>query len=214
MFWVMTLVRSTYSPIKNIVRMDIVLKAFFERRATSLNRIVSELKIKMIKINTINEIFKINIFKLVNKSIKDEIKIVIPSKSKNKNIFIFNSLISNKLIGVFLIAAIPGSLLIILFFKIINKFQDSTTFNYNTIFWTSNWEFNNTKNHINYYYIFIYEKFTFSMFRMDSSMDNNIKLLITCPCLIPSENYMTCLSKKQKNTDTSRHEAPFESLEP
>ena len=55
----------------------------------------------MIKINTINEIFKINIFKLVNKSIKDEIKIVIPSKSKNKNIFIFNSLISNKLIGVF-----------------------------------------------------------------------------------------------------------------
>ena len=45
----MTLVRSTYSPIKNIVRMDIVLKAFFERRATSLNRIVSELKIKMIE---------------------------------------------------------------------------------------------------------------------------------------------------------------------
>ena len=34
-------------------------------------------------------------------SIKDEIKIVIPSKSKNKNIFIFNSPISNKLIGVF-----------------------------------------------------------------------------------------------------------------
>ena len=106
MFWVITLVRSTYSPIKNIVRIDIVLNAFFERRATSLNRIVSELKIKMIKINTINEIFKINIFKFVNKSIKDEIKIVIPSKSKNKNIFIFNSLISNKLIGVFSILKI------------------------------------------------------------------------------------------------------------
>ena len=101
MFWVITLVRSTYSPIKNIVRIDIVLNAFFERRATSLNRIVSELKIKMIKINTINEIFKINIFKLVNKSIKDDIKIAIPSKSKNRYIFIFNSLISNKLIGVF-----------------------------------------------------------------------------------------------------------------
>ena len=55
----------------------------------------------MIKINIINEIFKINIFKLVNKSIKDEIKIAIPSKSKNRYIFIFNSLISNKLIGVF-----------------------------------------------------------------------------------------------------------------
>ena len=101
MFWVMTLVRSTYSPIKNIVRMDIVLKAFFERRATSLNRIVSELNIKMIKIDTIIKIFEINIFKLVNISIKDEIKIVTPNKSKNKNIFIFNSLISNKLMGVF-----------------------------------------------------------------------------------------------------------------
>ena len=101
MFWVMTLVRSTYSPIKNIVRIDIVLNAFFERRATSLNRIVSELKIKMIKIDTIIKIFKINIFKLVNISIKDEIKIVTPNKSKNKNIFILNSLISNKLMGVF-----------------------------------------------------------------------------------------------------------------
>ena len=87
MFWVITLVRSTYSPIKNIVRIDIVLNAFFERRATSLNRIVSELKIKMIKIDTIIKIFKINIFKLVNISIKDEIKIVTPNKSKNKNIF-------------------------------------------------------------------------------------------------------------------------------
>jgi len=47
----MTLLRSTYSPIKNIERIDIVLNAFFERRATSLNRIVSALKIKMIKIN-------------------------------------------------------------------------------------------------------------------------------------------------------------------
>ncbi len=101
MFWVITLVRSTYSPIKNIVRIDIVLNAFFERRATSLNRIVSELKIKMIKIDTIIKIFEINIFKLVNISIKDEIKIVTPNKSKNKNIFIFNSLISNKLMGVF-----------------------------------------------------------------------------------------------------------------
>ena len=101
MFWVITLVRSTYSPIKNIVRIDIVLNAFFERRATSLNRIVSELNIKMIKIDTIIKIFEINIFKLVNISIKDEIKIVTPNKSKNKNIFIFNSLISNKLMGVF-----------------------------------------------------------------------------------------------------------------
>ena len=38
---------------------------------------------------------------MVNISIKDEIKIVTPNKSKNKNIFIFNSLISNKLMGVF-----------------------------------------------------------------------------------------------------------------
>ena len=37
---------------------------------------MSELKIKMIKIDTIIKIFKINIFKLVNKSIKDEIKII------------------------------------------------------------------------------------------------------------------------------------------
>ena len=106
MFWVMTLVRSTYSPIKNIVRIDIVMNAFFDSRTISLNRAVSELKVKMIKINTIIEIFKMNILKLVNISIKDEIKIVIPSKSKNKRIFIFSSSISNKLIGVFSILKI------------------------------------------------------------------------------------------------------------
>ena len=101
MFWVITLVNSTYSPIKNTVRIDIVLNAFFESRAISLNRIVSELRMKIIKINTLIEVFKMNIFKLVNISSNDETKIVIPNKSKNKNILIFSSLISNKLIGVF-----------------------------------------------------------------------------------------------------------------
>ena len=50
----------------------------------------------MIKIITKIETLKINNFKLVNKSIKDDTRIVIPIKSKNKNKLTFNVLISDK----------------------------------------------------------------------------------------------------------------------